>query len=123
MTSSTLETFRTEISSAAGPWIVSGEELAEFYGLTPLAPADVVDPKTHPEAMVLFSHDGGEFKTPLWYYILKEAEKGGGHSWVRWEAVSSPKSWLAGSTMAMNSVSTINGSRQSRIPIKSRFAI
>jgi Animal haem peroxidase len=59
--------------------VVSGEELAELYGITPLAPADVVDAKKYPEAKALFSHDGG-FKTPLWYYILKEAEKGGGHT-------------------------------------------
>jgi hypothetical protein len=60
--------------------VVSGEELAEFYGITPLTPADIVDLKTHPEANELFTHDGGVFKTPLWYYILKEAEKGGGHT-------------------------------------------
>jgi hypothetical protein len=60
--------------------VVSGEELAEFYGIKPIDPADVVDLKIHPEAETLFTHDGGVFKTPLWYYILKEAEKGGGHT-------------------------------------------
>ncbi len=53
--------------------VVCGEELARFYDVPSLSPSDMVDMAAHPEAAQLFSHDG-EFKTPLWYYILKEAE-------------------------------------------------
>ena len=53
--------------------VVCGEELARFYGVPSMSPSDVVDLTANPEAAQLFSHDG-EFKTPLWYYILKEAE-------------------------------------------------
>ena len=61
--------------------VVSGEELARFYGIPPLTPDEVLgDDKGRPAVEELFrlDHDAGvkmgEFKTPLWYYILKEAE-------------------------------------------------
>ncbi len=59
--------------------VVSGEELAEFYGITPINPGDVLGADAgRPAAEALFMLDPKpqtpEFKTPLWYYILKEAE-------------------------------------------------
>lgn len=63
--------------------IVSGEELAEFYGLTKsdiLTPAQVLgDDAGRDAAKALFELDHKpeekpKFKTPLWYYFLKEAE-------------------------------------------------
>lgn len=60
--------------------VVSGEELAEFYGITPLTPDEVLgDDKGRGAARDLFELDSPAegkkvFKTPLWYYVLKEAE-------------------------------------------------
>jgi 6-phosphogluconolactonase (cycloisomerase 2 family) len=68
--------------------VVSGEELATFYGVTPLTPAEVLGPDNRPASRELFKldhickdkdtcqscKDDATFKTPLWYYILKEAE-------------------------------------------------
>ena len=61
--------------------VVSGEELARFYGITPLTPDEVLgDDKGRAAVDELFrlDHDAGvgsgDFKTPLWYYVLKEAE-------------------------------------------------
>lgn len=56
--------------------VVSGEELAEFYGVPhseQVTPGDIVDKNAPQHVLDLFRHDG-HFKTPLWYYILKEAE-------------------------------------------------
>jgi hypothetical protein len=56
--------------------VTSGEELADFYGVTKLSPEEIVD-KNHPEARRLFEQGGTPeypFRTPLWYYVLKEAE-------------------------------------------------
>ena len=49
----------------------AGEDVAEFYGITPLTPAQV-----EPDAAsrVFFERTDNTFKTPLWYYILREAE-------------------------------------------------
>ena len=46
----------------------AGETIAEFYGITPLTRDEVGD------------HPGMADGTPLWFYILKEAELAGGHS-------------------------------------------
>jgi hypothetical protein len=58
--------------------VVSGEELAKFFGVRPLTPDKVLDPDYRVESLKLFQLDPRpgtpEFKTPLWYYILKEAE-------------------------------------------------
>ena len=60
--------------------VVSGEELADFYGIARLTIAQVLgDDAGRPAAQALFMLDHpplahGEFKTPLWYYFLKEAE-------------------------------------------------
>jgi 6-phosphogluconolactonase (cycloisomerase 2 family) len=68
--------------------VVSGEELATFYGVTPLTPAEVLGADNRPASRELFKldhvckdkdtcqscKDEATFKTPLWYYILKEAE-------------------------------------------------
>lgn len=60
--------------------VVSGEELADFYGITRLTPEQVLgnDAKSMAvrELFMLDLKDDGtaDFKTPLWYYILKEAE-------------------------------------------------
>ena len=51
--------------------VAGGEDLAHFYGVTTLRPSQIErDHKAH----YLFESEGGRFKTPLWYYILKEAE-------------------------------------------------
>jgi len=52
----------------------TGEEVAACMGEVPLSPAQVA---AGPHAPVL-STPTFEAKTPLWYYILKEAELGGG---------------------------------------------
>lgn len=61
--------------------VVSGEELARFYGYTPISPADVMGDQNREAVRKLFEldstpgSDGNKaFKTPLWYYLLKEAE-------------------------------------------------
>jgi hypothetical protein len=61
--------------------ITSGEELAQFYCIDPLTPEQVLEGHDTEAVRCLFTADGGEFKTPLWYYILKEAElmSAGGH--------------------------------------------
>jgi hypothetical protein len=66
--------------------VVSGEELAEFYGITPLTPEQVLGGDNRPAARELFEldspPDGAKvFKTPLWYYIITEGEvhAGGTH--------------------------------------------
>lgn len=59
--------------------VVSGEELAEFFEVPKMAQSSIVDQAKYPQAHSLFTQDG-PFKTPLWYYILKEAETtSGGH--------------------------------------------
>lgn len=57
--------------------LCAGEDLArcyaEYYGsvVDPLTPGEVeLDPAYHP----IFERDCGAFRTPLWYYILREAE-------------------------------------------------
>lgn len=73
--------------------VVPGEELASFYGYTPLASADIISSDSRREVEELFmvpipdpaNPSSGTmvnvFRTPLWYYILKEAEiqAGGQH--------------------------------------------
>lgn len=57
--------------------VVSGEELAAFYGLTPLTPDEVLQGDNRKAVRDLFQLETATapaFKTPLWYYILKEAE-------------------------------------------------
>jgi Animal haem peroxidase len=51
--------------------LAAGEDLARLYGVAPLTPAQV-----EPDAgrRHLFSEDGS-FRTPLWYYLLKEAQQ------------------------------------------------
>lgn len=55
--------------------LTSGERLAKKYGINPvLTPAQIeADANQHK-----FFDYHGEFATPLWYYILKEAELAGG---------------------------------------------
>jgi hypothetical protein len=48
----------------------SGQSIARFFGYTPLASADF----TGPDGDVAKRHSF-DIETPLWYYILKEAEK------------------------------------------------
>lgn len=62
--------------------VVSGEELAHFYKIAPLDPADILGLDDRAASRALFELDNpsgesekAEFKTPLWYYILREAEK------------------------------------------------
>ena len=59
--------------------IPSGQDMAEFFGLTPLTPAELRRDTTLSMQYVL---DKGGFlqQTPLWFYLLKEAELGGGNS-------------------------------------------
>ena len=59
--------------------VCSGESLAKFYGVAALSPAEVEpEPGAKPDlyTQVLSKPLGGTstFQTPLWYYILKEAE-------------------------------------------------
>ena len=58
--------------------IVSGEELADFYGIARLTPDQILSADDRPASRKLFEldiHNGqAQFKTPLWYYLLKEAE-------------------------------------------------
>ena len=64
--------------------VVSGEELAKFYKITPLTPQEILGDDNRMEVRALFELDSPSdekhpkkekaFKTPLWFYILKEAE-------------------------------------------------
>jgi hypothetical protein len=59
--------------------VVSGEELARFYGYPHLTTKEVLGDDDREPVRALFEMDHepgvpGKFKTPLWYYILKEAE-------------------------------------------------
>jgi hypothetical protein len=57
--------------------VCCGEDLALRYNL---APGDVLTPDevdSCQAAHVYFTQEGNRFKTPLWYYILKEAEQKG----------------------------------------------
>ncbi|MEN3357111.1 MAG: hypothetical protein V7637_1093 [Mycobacteriales bacterium] len=51
--------------------LAAGEDLARLYDVTPLTPQQV-----EPDAAKrhLYS-EGGSFRTPLWYYLLKEAQQ------------------------------------------------
>ncbi len=57
--------------------LCAGEDLARcystYYGsvVDPLTPTEV---EPDPKNRVIFERDCGEFRTPLWYYILREAE-------------------------------------------------
>jgi len=51
-----------------------GEDLAQAYGIPALAPS-VIEPDVKKQA--LFEQDGARFRTPLWYYILREAQSVG----------------------------------------------
>ena len=57
--------------------LAAGEDVASFYGIKALTPAEVEpDAASH----VFFERTDNTFKTPLWYYILREAEvQAGGH--------------------------------------------
>jgi hypothetical protein len=54
----------------------SGQRVACAMGFDPLTPDDFSEPAPHPDAVILDKDLGGA--TPLWYYILKEAELAGG---------------------------------------------
>jgi Animal haem peroxidase len=51
-----------------------GEDLAAAYGLPVLSPSEI-EPDASKRA--LFQQDGAAFRTPLWYYILREAQSVG----------------------------------------------
>jgi len=66
--------------------LCSGEELAEFYGFEPLTP-ELIDPDPNARGLYVARNSNGDvqmrdgkevFQTPLWYYLLKEAELEGG---------------------------------------------
>jgi hypothetical protein len=66
--------------------LCSGEELAKFYGFEPLSP-DQIDPDPNARGLYVARDSNGNvqmrdghdvFQTPLWYYLLKEAELEGG---------------------------------------------
>jgi hypothetical protein len=58
--------------------IVSGEELADFYGIDRVPPEKIMESENSRALFELDSNTnefgGKAFKTPLWYYLLKEAE-------------------------------------------------
>ena len=55
--------------------LCAGEDLAAFYGYgRDHLPISVIEPV--PAARHLY-HQGDDFRTPLWYYVLKEAEHAG----------------------------------------------
>ena len=51
----------------------SGQSVAHFMGLTPLTPAELFDSDDQKKVLAQFPTLGSS--TPLWYYILKEAER------------------------------------------------
>lgn len=53
--------------------LCAGEDLAKFYGVTPLTPNEI-EPDASAHGLYM---DHGRFRTPLWFYLLKEAEKAG----------------------------------------------
>lgn len=50
--------------------VCAGEDLADFYGIPRLA-HEKIEPDTASHNLYM---DHGRFRTPLWYYLLKEAE-------------------------------------------------
>jgi hypothetical protein len=54
--------------------LCAGEDLADFYGVTHL-PKNKIEPDASAHHLY---EEQGRFRTPLWYYILKEAEAAGG---------------------------------------------
>lgn len=50
--------------------LCSGEDLAVFYGLSPLTPAQI-EPRASKRHLF---EESGSFSTPLWFYLLREAE-------------------------------------------------
>jgi hypothetical protein len=54
----------------------SGQSIAAAMGLPPLPPSAFDEPAPHPDAVAV--QHGFDLATPLWYYILKEAEVEGG---------------------------------------------
>ncbi len=55
--------------------LCSGEDLAAAYGIPALAPSEI-EPEAKSQALFQQSDDG-VFRTPLWYYILREAQSHG----------------------------------------------
>ncbi len=51
----------------------TGQALADFFGITPLTPADLLSGNSEAVNDIL-CQSGFDEKTPLWYYVLKEAE-------------------------------------------------
>jgi hypothetical protein len=55
--------------------LCAGEDLAELYGFgREHLPTSVIEPDESAHHLFL---EGGKFRTPLWYYLLKEAEHAG----------------------------------------------
>jgi heme peroxidase len=54
--------------------VCCGEDLAKAYNIA-VVPKDVIEPD--PNKQALFQQDGDVFRTPLWYYILREAQSTG----------------------------------------------
>jgi hypothetical protein len=54
--------------------LCAGEDLAAAYKISPLSPG-TIEPDTSRQA--LYRQDGAAFRTPLWYYILREAQSTG----------------------------------------------
>ena len=54
--------------------VCCGEDLAKAYNIA-VVPQNVIEPD--PNKQALFRQDGDVFRTPLWYYILREAQTAG----------------------------------------------
>jgi hypothetical protein len=61
--------------------VPSGQRVAKAMGLPVLDPGDLADLDTFHL----------QHRTPLWFYILREAQVAGGQRLGRWAAGSSPK--------------------------------
>jgi hypothetical protein len=77
--------------------LASGETLAQFYGLTPLS-IDQVETSVPHQGLFKDINNGGRQATPLWYYVLKEAELAAEGTYQRPMARGSSALWAAGSS-------------------------
>ena len=59
--------------------IPTGQHVAKHLGVTPLTSAELI-PQDKPNVKDVLESSGFGERTPLWYYILREAEREGGNS-------------------------------------------
>ncbi len=96
--------------------IPTGQAIASVLQLSPLT-AEELQENNSPEVNQVLADGGFLERTPLWYYILKEAEvRAGGNSLGRWEvgSWSKPSSARSGTTRPLTCLSGTRAGRRTR---------